>query len=302
MSKDDFQGFGAKPSIKIGDDVFDKQDKENATAQAEKIETSAPPEPQIETPEPSPTPAQLSEPKVTDDEFDFLNEFDETPAHFSKDTEIDNETGDVITASPEPENKPEEEPQKEAPPSREFIKERWAYWLKIRFAYQAKGMAWVAGNIDLEKEFGVNDFEFEMLVNAYAESDFGHKITKIPTWFVAIAVELIILRRQYSKAMAIKKAPPKPIAQKEIIKETSNAGGDVQSEESAKATPPTSSLPPEINGRKTDVKTPWLLNEKGYFKRKKNGDYLKQSKQKEKPDLTNEHVLALVSKHNNYGE
>ncbi len=230
---------------------------------------------------------------------EFEEEVIETESVFSKDTVVNEETQEPESVVPKSENIEPEKEEIEPPISQDLIEEKWRYWMKLRFEYQAKGLAHIAGNADLEKDFGISPTEFEFLVKAYSRAG-GAIITKVPAWFEILIIESIVTGRQIRKALKIRNStPPAPQKTQTVTEKVKVAHEVVKAQNEQKKESATFDMPEIIDGRKTDSERPWRLNENGCFANKPNGNYLKKELQTEKPDLNNPFVKILIDQNNN---
>lgn len=193
-------------------------------------------------------------------------------AKLSADTIINEETGAPEVRESAPIDAPVLTPDAIASKAKRFV--------QMRDLIQSRLMAFIAGNPDTWSEYKLENWEFDMFVEVYGPM--VAQMGEIPVWMDILIAELIITGPKIHKIIEAKKEKK---AIEKIRKENGHTSNDT----------PTAGA---TTAQRVDLKTRWIVDEKGYFKHDNAGNYIPQPKRKERPILSNPLNYELLVKYN----
>lgn len=161
----------------------------------------------------------------------------------------------------------------------EQISSKAKRFVQMRDMIQSRLMAFIAGNPDTWSEYKLENWEFDMFVEVYGPM--VAQMGEIPIWMDILIAELIITGPKIYKIIEVKK-------EKKAVEKLRKENGETYSDA------PTATA----TAQRADLKTRWIIDEKGYFKHDITGAYLPQPKRKERPNLSNPLNYELLLKYN----
>lgn len=198
---------------------------------------------------------------------DFLADTFEK-AKVSADTPIDADTG-----APDLEAEPTSPGSARAELSKADAAAQTKRMMQARDMIQARLLAFIAKDPDRWKEFKLDQWEFDWLCEAYADT--FQRMGKIPAWLDIVLAEAVVMGPRIMNATKYRKLEIENERLKRRIKKF----------EGEKAT------------ARPDTKTMWQIDNDGFFVYDGKGKYIKQADRRIKPGLS-EAEYQLLIKHN----
>lgn len=164
--------------------------------------------------------------------------------------------------------------------------EQTKYIIQLRDQIQSYLLAWGAGDRTLQKNFGLKDWEFQMLVRAYKTT--VSRLGRIPAWFEIVVAEAMVMGPRIMQLLDYRKAR----AEADYYKSRAMAAEARAEYAEAQAQNPAAPIRRE---RRRDGKRMWTVDKQGRFIYNEKGEYIQEAKRIQRPLMED---WDLLSKHN----